>query len=140
MPVTITTDFKPLASSGFDGGAASSLREFGSVRVILKNSSNVELTTGNGYTEGGKILQNVRFSYAAGVLTVLADDVTWKASGSGISARKAVLSYYESPFNPPYYFTRTIATIDFGETLTAVANSSIGIKWHSDGIAQYTLL
>jgi hypothetical protein len=135
MPVTLTTNFKPLGSSGFEAGATSGdgpSRFFGELRLVLTNSSNVELATGNGYTAGGKSLQNFRYVFNAGVLSVFADNVVWKASGSGITAAKALLKY--SNVSTP------VATIDFGATLTAVANTSLGVQWHANGIIQYSLL
>jgi hypothetical protein len=133
MPVTLTTNFKPLGSSGFEAGATSGIvGPFGELRLILTNSSNVELATGNGYTAGGKSLQNFRYVFNAGVLSVFADNVVWKASGSGITAAKALLKYAN--------VSTAVATIDFGATLTAVANTSLGVQWHANGIIQYSLL
>jgi hypothetical protein len=133
MPVTLTTNFEPLGSSGFEAGATSGIvGPFGELRLILTNSSNVELATGNGYTAGGKSLQNFRYVFNAGVLSVFADNVVWKASGSGITAAKAVLKYAN--------VSTAVATIDFGATLTAVANTSLGVQWHANGIIQYSLL
>lgn len=133
MPVTLTTNFKPLGSSGFEAGATSGIAgPFGELRLILTNSSNVELATGNGYTAGGKSLQNFRYVFNAGVLSVFADNVVWKASGSGITAAKALLKYAN--------VSTAVATIDFGATLTAVANTSLGVQWHANGIIQYSLL
>jgi hypothetical protein len=133
MPVTLTTNFKPLGSSGFEAGATSGIvGPFGELRLILTNSSNVELATGNGYTAGGKSLQNFRYVFNAGVLSVFADNVVWKASGSGITAAKALLKYAN--------VSTAVATIDFGATLTAVANTSLGVQWHDNGIIQYSLL
>jgi hypothetical protein len=133
MPVTLTTNFKPLGSSGFEAGATSGIvGPFGELRLILTNSSNVELATGNGYTAGGKSLQNFRYVFNAGVLSVFADNVVWKASGSGITAAKALLKYSN--------VSTAVATIDFGATLTAVANTSLGVQWHANGIIQYSLL
>lgn len=133
MPVTLTTNFKPLGSSGFDAGATSGIvGPFGELRLVLTDSSNVELATGNGYTTGGKSLQNFRYVFNAGVLSVFADNVVWKASGSGITAAKALLKYAN--------VSTAVATIDFGATLTAVANTSLGVQWHANGIIQYSLL
>jgi hypothetical protein len=133
MPVTLTTNFKPLGSSGFEAGATSGdAGPFGGLRLILTNSSNVELATGNGYTAGGKSLQNFRYVFNAGIVSVFADNVAWKASGSGITAAKALLKYSN--------VSTAIAIIDFGETLTAVANTSLGVQWHANGIVQYSLL
>ena len=133
MPVTLSTNFKPLGSSGFEAGATSGIvGPFGELRLVLTDSSNVELATGNGYTAGGKSLQNFRYVFNAGVLSVFADNVAWKASGSGITAAKALLKYSN--------VSTAVATIDFGATLTAVANTSLGVQWHANGIIQYSLL
>lgn len=106
-----------------------------------------ELATGNGYTKGGKTLENVSLSYSAGVLTMKADDVKWIASGAGIAARSALLCY-EVPIsrvfnsatsNDPYTASAALAIIDFGELLTASANLSFSINWPAAGIFKWRL-
>ncbi len=106
-----------------------------------------EIATGNGYTKGGKALENVSFTYSAGVLTMKADDVKWTASGTGIAARSALLCY-ELPIsrmfnsgssNDPYTASAALAIIDFGGLLTASANLSFSIKWNAAGIFAWRL-
>src|SRR5262245_42996222 len=49
-----------------------------------------ELTTANGYTAGG-ITTTIGISETTGTVTVTSTDVTWTASGAGITFRYAAL-------------------------------------------------
>ena len=124
MAVTFTSDISILARRGVS-------IPVNQLRVRLLNSSNVELSTANGYVQGGKLLENVRYVFNAGVLTVYADNVGWKATGAAISAAKARIGAIMS---------EPIVSIDFGTTLTAPVNTSLILRWHTDGLFQYSLL
>ena len=50
-----------------------------------------ELTTANGYNAGGQALANKSVTQAGGTATFDADDHTWSATGSGLTARYEVL-------------------------------------------------
>lgn len=104
----------------------------GRLRVILANGA-TEISAGNGYSTGGKYLQNVTYNYSSGVLTIKANSISWKATGGSLSADSAYLQHvYSSATN--------LAKIDFGGSQTAVQNSSILINWHTNGIFRYSLL
>ena len=126
MTVTFTASFPMLAAFGFASGTG--------LKLKLTNASNVELATANGYVEGGKALTGFQYVYDSGVLKVSADNVSWKATGGTIAAAKAVLVANRYSGEP------ALATIDFGGTQTAVANSSFVVRWHSDGLFQYSML
>jgi hypothetical protein len=106
-----------------------------------------ELSTGNGYTKGGKALQNVRVNYASGELTMAADDVGWSATGSGIAARSALLCYElpqarsntNASLNDPYTASIALALIDFDALLTASNGTAFTVQWPSAGIFKFTM-
>lgn len=109
----------------------------------LSNVADNEIATGNGYTKGGKALENVRFSYTSGVLALLANDTAWAATGGSIVAKSALLCY-ELPvakhFSGDYRYTSVpLAMIDFGGTETVVAGISLVVQWPADGIFKWQL-
>ena len=99
------------------------------LRLILANGT-TQLANANGYTTGGKGLANVRFSFASGVVTVKADDVSWRASGGSLSANTAYLRLGSTD----------LVKIDFGATQTAPANTALVVRWHSDGLFNFSML
>lgn len=50
-----------------------------------------ELPTANGYTAGGQALSSVTWTNTAGTMTFTCAPPTWNATGSGITARFAVI-------------------------------------------------
>jgi hypothetical protein len=50
-----------------------------------------ELSTANGYTNGGLTLTSVTWTEASGVITFTAANAVWAATGAGITARTAVI-------------------------------------------------
>ena len=110
---------------------------------VYTTAGNNELATGNGYTKGGKPLTNARLSYSSGVLTLKSDDVRWTATGSGISAKSALLCY-EFPIsrfysNDPYTASCALAMIDFDGTQTAPAGTSFTLQWPAAGVFKWQL-
>jgi hypothetical protein len=110
---------------------------------VYATAGNNELATGNGYTKGGKPLTNARLSYSSGVLTLKSDDVRWTATGSGISAKSALLCY-EFPVsrfysNDPYTASCALAMIDFDGTQSAPAGTSFTLQWPAAGILKWQL-
>lgn len=106
-------------------------------------AGNNELATGNGYTKGGQFLTNPRVAYSSGTLTLQADDVKWAATGTGISAKSALLCY-ELPRgrtfnNDPYTTSCALAMIDFDGTKYAPAGSSFILQWPAAGILKWQL-
>lgn len=61
-----------------------------STDAVYTDLSN-ELTTLDGYTLGGKALTNVTWVKAGETTTLDSDDVSWDATGSGLTARYAVI-------------------------------------------------
>lgn len=99
------------------------------LRLILANGT-TQLANANGYTTGGKALSNVRYSYASGTATVKADDVSWRATGGSLSADTAYLRFGSTD----------LVKIDFGATLSAPANTSLIVQWHTDGLFNFSML
>jgi hypothetical protein len=99
------------------------------LRLILANGS-TEIANGNGYTTGGKALSNFRFTYSSGLVTVKADDASWRATGGSLSANTAYLRIS----------TRDLVKIDFGATLSAPANTALVVQWHTDGLFNFSML
>lgn len=102
-----------------------------------------EIATGNGYTKGGKTLENVRFSYSSGVLALLANDTVWTATGGSIVTKSALLCY-EMPearhfSGDVHYSSVPLALIDFGGTETVPAGISLVLQWPADGIFKWQL-
>lgn len=58
--------------------------------VVFADVTN-ELATANGYTAGGAVAANPTYTLSGGVATFDTDNVSWTASGAGITARYAVL-------------------------------------------------
>ena len=100
---------------------------FNAADTTLSGMTFTELSTANGYTQGGAFLQNT----SSGIVstddgTLDADDVVWTASGSGISATHALVMNYSSLLGQIPLFV-----IDFGGTLTATAGNDFRIIWDS---------
>lgn len=112
--------------------------------------SSTELSTGNGYTAGGKTLQNVWLNYNAGELKMYADDVSWFASGAGITASSAALYFYKSIDSSPartalstavlYNNSTLLATIDFDGSKTTVAGTTLTVAWPSGLLFKWKML
>ncbi|MEI8251269.1 MAG: hypothetical protein WCF98_08895 [Synechococcus sp. ELA057] len=94
-----------------------------------------ELATANGYTKNGKTLENVRLTYSAGSLSLFANDVTWTGSGSGFTAKSALLSYKFPSASGVY----GLAIIDFGATITVPASASLTLQWPAAGLFKWDL-
>jgi hypothetical protein len=58
---------------------------------VFADVSASELSTANGYTNGGATLGSVTLTRSAGTVTFDAADVVWTASGGSIVARYAIL-------------------------------------------------
>ena len=106
-----------------------------------------ELSTANGYIQGGKSLLNTRLLYSSGALTLYADDLAWLATGSGITAKSALLCYeFPAPrqlagqlVTDPYVNSCAVAMIDFDGTKTAVAGTALTLQWPAAGILKWEL-
>jgi hypothetical protein len=107
---------------------------FDAANTTLASVTKTEVTNANGYTTGGATLANVA------VTTVTtndakfdADDVTWSATGSGITASYAILYNDTDADDPP------VAFIDFGTSESAGAGTNFLIVWNASGIFTWTV-
>jgi hypothetical protein len=126
--------------STFDATDQNFLRTLGSNAYTTTGAN--ELATANGYTKGGKSLENVVLTYSSGALTLTAADTKWVATGAGFSAKSALLCYqYPSPvyLGDVYYTSVPVAMIDFGATITVPAGLSLVLSWPANGIFKWEL-
>jgi hypothetical protein len=107
---------------------------FNAANTTLAGITKTEVTNANGYTTGGATLANVA------VTTVTtndakfdADDVTWSATGSGITASYAILYNDTDTDDPP------VAFIDFGGSESAASGTDFLIVWNASGIFTWTV-
>lgn len=91
-----------------------------------------QLATANGYTQNAQTLASlaVTINGVTGVLD--AADVSWTASGSGISAGFALIYNDTDAGDPPVF------RYDFEGTVTANAGDPFQIIWATTGIAVLT--
>lgn len=93
-----------------------------------------ELSTANGYTNGGATLGSITFSQTSGTATFDAADTTWTASGGSIVARRAVIRVVgtiNSQVDP------LIASILLDTTpadVTTTTGNVLTLAWNASGI------
>jgi hypothetical protein len=107
---------------------------FDATNTTLAGITKTEVTNANGYTTGGATLANVA------VTTVTtndakfdADDASWSATGSGITASYAILYNDTDTDDPP------VAFIDFGTSESAGTGTNFLIVWNASGIFTWTV-
>ena len=107
---------------------------FNATNTTLAGITKTEVTNANGYTTGGATLGSVA------VTTVTtndakfdAADVSWGATGSGITASYAIL-YNDTDTNDP-----PVAFIDIGGSESAAAGTNFIIVWNASGIFTWTV-
>jgi hypothetical protein len=107
---------------------------FDATNTTLAGITKTEVTNANGYTTGGATLANVA------VTTVTtndakfdADDASWSATGSGITASYAILYNDTDTDDPP------VAFIDFGTSESADTGTNFLIVWNASGIFTWTV-
>jgi hypothetical protein len=117
------------------------------IKVTLHNSSYTfaathsvyadltnELSTANGYTNGGATLGSVSWDQSSGTATFDAADTVWTASGGSIVARRAVIRVVgtiNSQVDP------LIASILLDTTpadVTTTTGNTLTLQWNASGI------
>jgi len=104
---------------------------FAATQSVYADLSN-ELSTANGYTNGGLALSSITWSQTSGTATFDAADLVWTASGGSITARRAVMRVvgtFNSQVDPlilSWLLDTTPAdvTATDGNTLTIQLNAS----------------
>lgn len=111
----------------------SSSYTFAATHSVYADLTN-ELSTANGYTNGGATLASVTWSQTSGTATFDAADTVWTASGGSITARRAVIravGTFNSQVDP------LIASILLDTTpadVTATAGNTLTLQWNGSGI------
>jgi hypothetical protein len=112
---------------------ASTYTPSASAHTVYADITN-ELSTANGYTNGGATLSSVTFTRSGATSTFDAADTVWTASGGSIVARYAViykLGTANSIVNP------LVAYILLDNTpadVTTTAGNTLTIQWNAAGI------
>ena len=111
----------------------SSTYTFAATHSVYADLTN-ELSTANGYPNGGATLASVTFSQTSGTATFDAADTTWTASGGSIVARRAVIRVvgtFNSQVDP------LIASILLDTTpadVTTTTGNVLTLAWNASGI------
>lgn len=97
---------------------------------LLGDLSN-QVANGNGYTTGGITLTNVTWNNSSGTVTFDCDNVQWVASGSGITARYAVI-YDDTAASDPLLCVCLLDTAP--ADVTATAGNALNITINASGV------
>jgi hypothetical protein len=114
----------------------SSSYTFAATHQVYADLTN-ELSTANGYTNGGAALGSVTFSRSGNVTTFDAADTVWTASGGSIVARRAVIraiGTFNSQVDP------LVASILLDTTpgdVTTTTGNTLTLQWNASGL--YTI-
>jgi hypothetical protein len=97
-----------------------------------------ELSTANGYTNGGQSLTSVTWNRSGAVATLDAADVVWTASGGSITARYAVLRLLGT-FNSLVDPLIAYILLDTTPADVTVTNlNTLTLQWNASGIVTVT--
>jgi hypothetical protein len=106
---------------------------FNAADTTLAGITYTEVTNANGYTTNGQALTSVAVSIVSTSNARFdADDVSWSATGAGISASRGLLVNATDANSPP------VAFIDLEGTQTAAAGTNFLIRWNAGGIISFT--
>lgn len=101
--------------------------------VVYADVSN-ELSTANGYTNGGQALGSVTWTQSTTTVTLDALDTTWTASGGPITARYAVIravGTFNSQTDPLVCYILLDTT---PADVTATDGNPLTLQWNASGI------
>jgi hypothetical protein len=93
-----------------------------------------ELSTANGYTNGGATLGSVSWDQTSGTATFDAADTVWTASGGSIVARRAVLRIvgtFNSQVDP---LIASILLDTAPADVTTTTGNTLTLQWNASGI------
>ena len=106
---------------------------FAATQSVYADLTN-ELSTANGYTNGGATMASVSWSQTSGTATFDAADTAWTASGGSIVSRRAVIraiGTFNSQVDP------LVASILMDTTpadITLTAGNTLTLVWNASGI------
>ena len=93
-----------------------------------------ELSTANGYTNGGATMASVTWGQTSGTATFDAADTTWTASGGSIVSRRAVvraIGTFNSQVDP---LVCSILMDTTPADITLTAGNTLTLQWNASGI------
>lgn len=108
-----------------------------STQTVYADLTN-ELSTANGYTNGGATLGSVTWSQSGGTVTFDAADTAWTASGGSITARYAVIrkSGTANSITDPVLAYILLDTTP--ADVTATSGNALTLQWNASGIFTLT--
>lgn len=127
----------PLRSTTFKVTLHSSSYTFSASHVVYADLTN-ELSTANGYINGGATLASMTWDHSGATSTFDAADTVWTASGGSITARRAVIraiGTFNSQVDP------LVASILLDTTpadVTATDGNTLTLQWNASGIFTLT--
>ena len=93
-----------------------------------------ELSTANGYTNGGATMASVTWGQTSGTATFDAADTAWTASGGSIVSRRAVvraIGTFNSQVDP---LVCSILMDTTPADITLTAGNTLTLQWNASGI------
>lgn len=93
-----------------------------------------ELSTANGYTNGGQSLGSITWGQTSGTATFDAADTVWTASGGSIVARRLVLravGTFNSQVDP---LLLSVLLDTTPADVTATSGNTLTMQWNASGI------
>jgi hypothetical protein len=107
---------------------------FDAAATTLAGVTKTEVANGDGYTTGGVALSSVDVTTTGtNGAKFDANDVSWSATGSGITASYAIIYNDTDADDPP------VALIDFGGSESASDGTDFLIVWNAAGIFTWSV-
>lgn len=111
----------------------SSAYTFSAAHSVYANLTN-ELSTANGYTNGGASLASITWGQTGGTATFDAADTVWTASGGSIVARRAVLRVVGTINSQVDPLILSVLLDTTPADVTATAGNTLTLQWNASGI------
>lgn len=127
----------PLRSTTFRVTLHSSSYAFSASHAVYADLTN-ELSTANGYTNGGQTLSSVTWDHSGTTATFDAADTVWTASGGSITARRAIVravGTFNSQVDP---LVCSILLDTTPADVTATDGNTLTLQWNASGIFTLT--